>query len=170
MSLLVINDAMVLIHLAKITVLETCCGHFGEMMIPPRVFEETVTAGKKQRHADATLIEALVDQGKIRVKPVAEKALLEKAQAFNIDGGEAEAVALYWQEKAGLLATDDDNVRGKKELLKLRLIGTPAILLSLFNDKKIGAEKTKEAVRKLRKIGWFGGEVLDKVLREVEKA
>lgn len=51
--------------------------------------------------------------------------MIAKANAFNIQRGEAEAVALYWQEEADLLATDDDNVRRKKDALRIKTIGTP---------------------------------------------
>jgi len=54
-------------------------------------------------------------------------------------------------------------------LLEINIIGTPSIILTLFNSRKIGAEKAKQAINNLRKIGWFSSEVLDKILMEVEK-
>ncbi|HLC79378.1 MAG TPA: hypothetical protein VJG83_03015 [archaeon] len=166
--MLVIKDSMVLIHLAKITLLETACSYFGKVEIPQAVFNETVEKGEEKGHADATLIANVIKNAGIKVKKV-KPELIKKANDFNIYGGEAEALALYWQEKANLLATDDDNVRGKKDLLNLRLIGTPAIILMLFNSKKIDSKKAKQSTAKLRKIGWFSGEVTDYILREVEK-
>ncbi len=156
-----------MIHLAKITLLEKCCSFFGQVIIPQEVFEETVTAGLKQGYPDASLIQALVSGGQIGVKTVTERGLLERAYQCNIKGGEAEAVALYWQEKAGLLASDDDNVRKKKEALDIALIGTPAILLSLYRKKLISRQKALEAVKTLKKIGWFSTAVLDMVVLEV---
>jgi len=166
--MLLVNDAMVLIHLAKITLLETACAFFDQVIIPEMVFDETVKAGKQKGYSDAFLIERTVNAGKIKVKAVKEKKLLKKANDFNVFGGEAEAVALYWQEKAGLMASDDDNVRNKKEILEINLIGTPAILLSLYKNKKIEAEKARQSIARLRKIGWFSSQVLDKILMEVE--
>lgn len=167
--MLVVKDSMVLIHLAKITLLETACAYFGKVEIPEKVYNETVVAGKEKGHEDAVLIESAIKTGAIGVKKVQKPGLVKKANDFNIYGGEAEALALYWQEKAGLLATDDDNVRAKKEALGLRLIGTPAIIMRLFNGKKIGPEKARQSVAKLRKIGWFSGEVMDRILNGVEK-
>ena len=124
--------------------------------------------GKAKNHPDAIVIQGTISKGMVNVVVVKNTELLQKAHEFNIQGGEAEAVALYWQEKAELLATDDDNVRGKKELLDLNLIGTPAIILKLFKDKKIDAKKAKQSAEKLRKIGWFSSEVIDRIIMEVE--
>jgi len=167
--MLVVKDSMVLIHLAKITLLETACTYFGSVEIPEKVFNETVIIGKEKGHEDAVLIESAIKSGAIKVRKVKKPELVKKANDFSIHGGEAEALALYWQEKADLLATDDDNVRRKKEFLDLKLIGTPAIILRLFNSKKIDSKKTKQSVTKLRKIGWFSSEVTDRILNEVEK-
>ncbi|MFH1256821.1 MAG: hypothetical protein V1494_06035 [Candidatus Diapherotrites archaeon] len=167
--MLVVNDAMVLIHLAKISLLEKSCRHFKEVLIPELVFAEAVSTGKEKGYADSFLIERLVKEKWIKVKGVSKKQLVKNANNFNIFGGEAEAVALYWQENAGLLVSDDDNVRSKKAVLGLNLIGTPSIILALFKVKAIDSGKTAEALNKLRKIGWFGSQVLDKILLEVEK-
>jgi len=169
LHMLVVNDAMVLIHLAKVTLLLKSCEYFKQVIIPPLVFDETVSAGKEKGYGDAILIESIIKTGKIKVKEVRRKDLIDRANAFNVFGGEAEAAALYWQEQADMIACDDDNVRSKKELLEINIIGTPSIILTLFNSRKIGAEKAKQAINNLRKIGWFSSEVLDKILMEVEK-
>jgi len=167
--MLVVKDSMVLIHLAKTTLLETSCAYFGKVDIPTQVFRETVEAGNAKNYLDARIIQNAISKGIINVRGIKNKKLLLRAQDFNIQGGEAEAVALYWQEKADLLATDDDNVRGKKDLLELKLIGTPAILLKLFRDNKIDGKKAKQSAEQLRKIGWFNSEVIDRIIMEVEK-
>ncbi len=41
---------------------------------------------------------------------------------------------LYWQESADFLATDDDNVREKRILLELDLIGAPVIIWKLLKN------------------------------------
>jgi predicted nucleic acid-binding protein len=166
---LVVKDSMILIHLAKITLLESSCNFFGRVKIPELVFEETVKIGKQRGFEDAFLIEELVRNGTIKTKNVLKKGLVKKANQFNVFGGEAEALALYWQEKADFLATDDDNVRKKKEILGISLIGTPAIILALYQKKIINAEKIKQALQKLKKIGWFSPEIIDRILLEVEK-
>jgi predicted nucleic acid-binding protein len=166
---LLVKDSMVLIHLAKMSLLEKSCDFFGKVIVPQKVFEETVNAGKEKGFADAFLIEKTINNKKIAVIGIKKGELTRKANEFNIFGGEADAVALYWQERAGLLASDDDNVRSKKDALGINLIGTPAILLALYNKKAIDAEKALQSIQTLRKIGWFSSHILDKSIEEVKK-
>lgn len=164
---MIIKDSMVLIHLSKITLLEKACDHFKDVAIPPLVYKEAVESGKS--HPDMKIINDLVTKKKIKVRNVKNKKLIEKANQFNIQRGEAECVALYWQEKAKFLATDDDNVRKKSDLIGINVIGTPSIALRLYKGNVIDRKKLEGSISKLRKIGWFSGAVLDKILMEDKK-
>lgn len=161
--MLVVKDAMVLIHLAKLTLLETTCRYFGAVAIPTKIKSETVDTGQEHGYPDATVIREVLEDGHIDVCDVTESALVERANEYNIQGGEAHALALYWERNADLLATDDDNVRKKETLLDIDVIGTPAILLELFDVEEIGIEKLQTAVEQLRTIGWFSTAVLDTI-------
>lgn len=164
---MIIKDSMVLIHLAKITLLEKSCDYFREVIIPIEIHKE-ILRGSYKGYMDAKIIEELIEIKKIKIKPVTKEELLQKAREFNIFGGEAEAVALYWQEKAYYLATDDDNIRKKAIILNLNLIGTPSIIINLFKENKINKEKYLQSINELRKIGWFNSEVIDKMKMEVK--
>lgn len=161
---MIIKDSMVLIHLAKISLLAKSCDYFRDVIIPQLVYDETSKTEKD--YPEIKIINELIEKKKMKVKKVTDMLLLEKANQYNIQRGEAESVALYWQEKADFLATDDDNVRKKKIVLDLNVIGTPAIILKLYNEKIIDKDKLKEGVSQLRKIGWFSNAILDKVLME----
>lgn len=163
-----VADAMVLIHLAKTTVLERACEHFAPVLAPPAVRDE-VLAGKRRGHTDATLVEGLVKEGAIQVREVTDATLRARAGQLNLQGGEAEAVALCWQEGVRRLATDDDNVRRKRLILGLDVVGTPAMLLALYKAGRIDRAKLSAALDELERIGWFGQPVLDKVRLEVER-
>jgi predicted nucleic acid-binding protein len=162
---MLVKDTMIVIHLAKLTLLAKSCEHFKPVLIPDEVSKE-LRAGRQRGYEDAIVAEDLIKVGKLRVKRVHDKALLKKAEEFNVHGGEAEALALYWQEGADYLATDDDNVRKKAVLLSLKVIGTPAMILTLFKAKVISKEKFIESTQGLRKIGWFSSAVIDTMLRE----
>lgn len=165
----VVKDSMVLINLAKITLLAASCSHFKHVMISAGVYEETVIAGKKKSMPDAALIDNLVRESSIEVRKIRDMQLLAMANEFNIYGGEAESLALYKQEDADFLISDDYNLRKKKEALNANIIGSLAVILRLRKSKRIDAIKFKESVEKIRKIGWFSNAVLDKVLQEGEK-
>ena len=164
---MIVKDSMVLIHLAKLTVLEKSCIYFKKVIIPNLVLNE-VKKGIESGFEDATLINNLIKNKKIAVHNVKNKNLIKKANSFNVQRGEAEALVLYWEKKAELLATDDDNLRKKKELLEINIIGTPAIVLRLYKEKSIDKSKAKQCINKLREIGWFHAAILDKMLMEVE--
>jgi len=162
---MVVADAMVVIHLAKMTLLGTCCEYFKLVVIPQEVQRE-VLAGKAKGYGDATLVEELLHAKRLVVKLVRKKELLRRAREFNLQRGEAEAVALCWQEQADRLASDEDSVRRKAAVLGVELIGTPAILLTLYREQRIDREKFTESLAELRKIGWFSNAVIDKILLE----
>lgn len=165
--MIIIKDAMVLIHLAKLSILEKSCVYFNKVLIPQAVHQE-ILEGKEKNLSDAPIILGLVQNKKIIIKQIKDNNLIKKANQFNIQRGEAEAVALYWQEKANIIATDDDNVRKKKILLGINIIGTPVIILKLFKEKIIDENKAEQCISELRKIGWFSSAVLDKILMEVK--
>lgn len=165
----VVKDSMVLINLAKTILLENSCDYFKMVMIPNSVFEETVIVGKKKGFEDALIIEKLIKNKKIIVKQIKDKNLLKMTYEFNIYGGEAESLALYKQEKANLLISDDYNLRKKKDLVNANIIGSLAVILKLRENKKIDKNKFVNSIEKMRKIGWFSNSVLDKVLMEGEK-
>ncbi len=165
--MIVVKDAMVLIHLAKLSLLRTSCEALGEIVIPKKIEKETVERGKQKNHPDAILIEELIENNTIEVNKVKNKKLIKRAKDFNIQGGEAEAVALYWEKNADYLATDDDNVRTKRKLLDLDLISTISILINLFKDEEIGRNKLEESLKMLNEIGWFSTAVLDRAKMEV---
>lgn len=165
--MLVVKDSMILIHLAKTSVLENSCKFFEEVIIPRKVWKETVEIGKMRKYPDAALIKELIEKDRIDVVDVEEKELIDRARKFNIQGGEAEAVALYWEKDADILAMDDDNVRSKAALLNLNLVGTLPILVKMFRADRISEEKVARSLDILQDIGWFSTAVLDKTRVEV---
>ena len=164
---MIIKDAMVVIHLAKMTLLGTSCDYFQHVVIPEAVHRE-ILEGQEKGYEDVRLVEELIKTRKLQVKRIRDEQLLKRAKAFNLQRGEAEAVALFWQEHADYVASDDDNLRRKAVVLHLKLIGTPAIVLKLCQEKLIDESKLRASLRELRKIGWFSAAVIDKLLMEAQ--
>ena len=164
---MIVKDSMVVIHLAKITLLEASCERFKPVVVPEEVYRE-ILKGKKKGYEDVPVIEGLIAAGSLSVRSVRDKKLLKKSAQFNVQGGEAEALALYWQEKADYLASDDDSLRKKAVLLDLRLIGTPAIILKLYQERRIEKSKLQSSLQALRRIGWFSNAVIDRILLEAK--
>ncbi|MFH1587713.1 MAG: hypothetical protein ABIA76_00045 [Candidatus Diapherotrites archaeon] len=160
---------MVLILLAKITVLEKASEQFKNIIIPEKVFEEVVIKGKEKKYEDSLIIEKIIKEGKIKVVKVKKKKLIERINDFNVQGGEAEAIALYWETKAEFLLCDDNNVRKKEAILELNLLGTPSIILELYKKKKITKEKALNSIEQLKKDSWFNQSIIDYLYLEVLK-
>jgi len=163
----IVKDSMVLIHLAKLSLLEKSCDFFKKVIIPELV-EQEINEGKTKGFPDAVKIFNLISDKKIKVEKIKDKELIKKVNQFNIQRGEAEVIALYWESRADIIATDDDNIRKKKLMLNIKIIGTPAIILNLYRHKIITKNKLEECVVELRKIGWFSNAILDTILMEAK--
>ncbi|MFZ3167890.1 MAG: hypothetical protein WA130_09775 [Candidatus Methanoperedens sp.] len=167
--MLIVKDSMILIHLAKMQILADSCRHFGSVLIPTKVYEETVINGKKKGHPDSLIIEQTVTNNLIKIKGVKNKKKVDDLRIFGLHLGEAEAIALYFQEKAQLLATDDDTCRKNRIILGINIIGSPAIVIMLFKNSLITRNKALDCISSLETIGWFDIEVINKMKQQIEK-
>lgn len=165
--MLVIKDSMILIHLAKMSVLESACNFFKEVLIPRKVFEETVLMGKEKEYPDAIIIEELIKENLIVVKEIRNKEKLDSVEKYGLGAGEAEAVMLYHQENADFLFTDDDVCRKYRGMLNVNVLGTPAIIMILFQNNIITHAKAIQSINLLSEIGWFERELLFELTQKI---
>lgn len=163
--MLVVKDAMVIIHFAKANVLRESCAFFHKVYIPELVLNEVI----KGEFQDTKTIRDCIEQNLLQVKKIVNKKFISLANQYNIFRGEAEAVALCWELKADALATDDYQVRKKESLLKIKIVGTPALLLWLYREKALAKEQLIAAIQCLRSNAWINSTVWDKIQLEVEK-
>lgn len=159
----IVADSMVLIHLAKITLLESLC-QCCEVKIPKEVYQETAVG----EFPDAVICKNLAGKNKIKVMEASTK-IVNELEKFSIVKGEAEAVALFKEGKADIIATDDNVVRKNSAVLDLKLIGTPALIKWMFRERKIPRDKALKSLSELKKIGWFEAGMIDRIIVEVEK-
>ena len=167
--MLIVKDSMILIHLAVGGVLKESCLLFERVIIPNQVHKEVVEKGIKNRHPDAFIIQKLEKEGYIKVVAVTEADLMEELKNYGLRGGELEAVTLYMQEKADLIASNDDKVRKLRIILDLDLISSPEIIFMLAKTKRISKDKAVDCLDALKRIGWFTTNVIDSIQAEVEK-
>lgn len=166
--MIVIKDSMILIHLAKMAILADSCRHFGNVLIPVKVYEEAVLKGQEKGHPDALVIERTIKEDLIKIKEVVDKKKVDNLRLFGLHLGEAEAVALYFQDGARYLATDDDTCRKNRILLGINIIGSPAIVISLFKKGRLTKRKTIDCISALETIGWFDINVIQEMRRQIE--
>ena len=64
--MIVVKDAMVLIHLAKLSILEKSCNYFKEVLIPELVYKE-ILEGKEKDFSDVPIVIDLIKNKKIKI-------------------------------------------------------------------------------------------------------
>lgn len=156
----VVSNSSPIIHLAKIDQLNLLSGFFGELLIPPAVYEECITEGKGRPEV------ARIKQASwLRVAPVGNQNLITLLNA-EVDRGEAEAIALALETQASLILLDDADAREKARLYHLKMTGLLGILLRARKSGKIvSLSKMLDA---LRNTGfWLSVRLTDRLLREV---
>jgi predicted nucleic acid-binding protein len=167
--MLVVKDSMVLIHLASTGVLQEACTMFGGVVIPPAVDREVVERGIERDYPDAYMVQRLVREKYIHVMQVVDKKLMDELEKFGLKGGELESVTLFFQEKADLIASNDDKVRKLRLILDLSLISSPEIVYMMAKRSVIKKEKAIDCLSQLKEIGWFSSAVIDIIVEEVGK-
>lgn len=167
--MLIVKDSMILIHLAVGGVLREACIMFGEVIIPHAVHKEVVERGIETQHAGAHIVQKLEKEGHIKVVAVTQTTLIDEMKNYGLRGGELETVVLYFQEKADLIASNDDKVRRLRLVLNLDLISSPEIVFMLVKNGVIAKQRAVECLDELKRIGWFSRNVLDSIIAEVEK-
>ena len=80
-----------------------------------------------------------------------------------------EVVTLYFQEKADLIASNDDKVRRLRLILNLDLVSSPEIVFMLVKNGAISKSKAIECLLEFNKIGWFSNHVIDSIITEVNR-
>ncbi len=167
---IVISDSSSLILITRLEILDLLIEVFGIIYIPEAVYVEAVEKGKTLKKLDAFTIEKEINDKKIfieKIKNLKEKTNLK--QNFNIHDGEAEAIVLYLEKKADLLATDDYRTEKVSKILKIKFFNTPAFLLRCFENKTLSKEKILLKFEKLSQIGWYKKQVLKEFIIKIER-
>ena len=167
--MLVVKDSMILIQLAATSVLQEACVMFGRVIISPSVHKEVVEKGIERSRPDAYVVKKLEDSKHIGVVSVVDRRLMTELSKYGLKGGELDSVSLYFQEKADLIASNDDKVRGLRLVLNLNLISSPEIVLVMARRRAIPKDKALDCLWQLKRIGWFSPDVIDIAVEEVRK-
>ena len=156
----IVSHSSPIIHLAKIDQLGLLTDFFGELIIPPAVYEECIVDGKGRPEV------ARIKQASwLRVVEVTNRNLVTLLNA-EVDRGEAKAIALALETQASLILLDDAEAREKARLYHLKMTGLLGILLRARKSGKI--QSLAENLDALRHSGfWLNARLTDCLLREV---
>ena len=163
---MVIFDSSTLILLARTEVLEVFISNFsGQVFMPEKVKEEVLI-----KDGEETLqVAALIDGGSIGVLSVDDRKLLQKLMDdFNMDLGEAEAIALALKKKGAAVATDDKNAIRACKLLKIDFITALAVLIRAAEKKLLSKSEALLKLERLESIGRYKKSIIADARRQIK--
>ena len=140
-----VADTGILIWLAKYNNLHLLKELYGQIEIPNKVFEESVTAGKSNGYPDAEIIESSVINEDITVKDTRiSENINEMEQVFNckLGAGEREAITLALENNSLLLINDDEAAT----IANLLGVKTKGVLFILLKSVKLGLLNKNETL------------------------
>lgn len=163
---MIIFDSSTLILLARADILDLFLDSFDDsIVIPEMVRLELTTAGKE----DTRSILRHIEGKRISVVRVKNTALVKKLMDdLSIDVGEAEALVLAIERKAGILATDDRNAIRACKILKLEFITAISVLIRAVEKGLLDREEGLAKLSRLQSIGRYGKAIIDDAARKIE--
>lgn len=158
---LVMNSSTTIL-LAKTNLLRMIDEQFDDVAIPQEVYREAVEEAKRLGYDDAAITEKEVKDKRLKVKRIKDEKMVRRfMQDFSMRRGESETVVLALEEKADLLATDDYQCMKACRALDMPFTQAISLIVALFESKKIGREKTLEAMERLSDYGWYADWIIE---------
>ncbi|MFW6196015.1 MAG: hypothetical protein ACOC5D_01640 [Thermoplasmatota archaeon] len=151
-------DASTLILLAKIELLGKLSEEI-DIVIPETVKKE---ATAKKEAFDSKLIQSLINKGNIIIKPVDKSSTIkELMKDFNMHKGEASVLALFNEQKAELIATDDGQLIKAAKVMSIPFASSITFLIRSKQKGLIEKEIALEKLKKLEKYGWYKARIIE---------
>jgi len=155
---IVVSDAPPLINLARVQQFELLAAFYGQVIIPRAVYDEVVVRGQGHDGSaevqSASWIEIREPQDDLAVQSLAAE----------LGRGEASAIILAKERRAGLLLIDEIRGRRVAQQLGLKVLGTLGILARAKREGRI--PNLRQVLNLLRARGtWIGEELYEEVLR-----
>ena len=134
-------------------------------IIPQEVYNEAVIKGKKVKSKDSYLIENKINKNIIKVKKVKDKKRVNKIiNEFGLAKGETEAIVLFLEERADILAIDDHKAINVCKIYKIPFMTALTFVINAFNTKLIMENEAKEMIQDLGVYGRYKDELIYKAL------
>ena len=152
------SNTSTLVLLAKIGCLE----HFIEISpiiwIPGQVKREALF---DQDSYYARLIQKLIDSKKIIIAPIKTAKIAHIMSQFRLDEGESATYALFNDKRHKAILTDDGEFIKLCKLEKIPFMCAMAVVIRLFEKKKISKDDALGKLENLHKIGRYTKEIYE---------
>jgi len=156
-------DGIALLLLTKTGIIENAINFYNIILTP--LLAEEIERQKKDNEPEAHIILNLINTGKISVENV---SVNKDLMLYGLYGIELEIVSHFLNGNCNFILSDEVIIRANREILKLKVVSTPAFILNLFNKKFISKEKAIDAFIILRKEKWFNYCIIDECIRIVK--
>ena len=157
--MIVVSNTSPITNLAAVGQLAVLQQLYEKVVIPPAVYSELTGMGAGQ--PGALEVQTL---GWIETRPVTDRVLVTALQ-MELDEGEAEAIALAVELKAGLVLLDERRGRAVASRLGLRFIGLLGVLIEAKQKGGIPAVKPVLDELVVRAGFWVSQRLYARVLR-----
>lgn len=129
----VVSNTSPVSNLATIGRLDVLRERFGEVLIPPAVWQEL---GRLEHFGAKRAVDGAANAGWLKVQTLSNHQLA-RALGSALDPGESEAIALAVESSADLLVMDESAGRAASRSLGVPLTGTIGLLLKEKRDGRI---------------------------------
>lgn len=159
------SNTSTLVLLAKVGCLESFMELSPPIEIPSEVKKEALF--EKDSYY-ARLIEKLIQEKKISIA-VVKKGIKNKIMSeFRLDEGESAAYALFDDKRHKAILTDDGELIKLCKLEKIQFICAMAVVIRLFEKKKLPKEETINKLEELNRIGRYSKKLYEHFKMEVK--
>lgn len=162
---MLVSNTSTLVLLAKVGCLETFIEISPTIEIPVQVKKEALF-DKDSYYA--RLIQKIIQDKKIKIVPVKETEITKIMLHFRLDEGEAAAYIMFNNKKHKAILTDDHELIKLCKLEKVPFICAMAVVITLFEKKKLTKEETINKLEKLHEIGRYSKELYEHFKSEVK--
>src|SRR3989338_10308080 len=160
-----VSNTSTLVLLAKVGCLEAFMELSPPIEIPREVKKEALF--EKDSYY-ARLIEKLIQEKKIRIAVVKKDITNKIMSEFRLDEGESAAYALFDDKKHKAILTDDGELIKLCKLEKIPFVCAMAVVIRLFEKKKLSKEMALSRLENLHEIGRYSKGLYEHFKSEVK--
>lgn len=150
-----ISNTSTLILLAKVQSLSTLLDDIKKLTIPKIVYQELVMKDS----FEVLLIKKEIQKKRIIMIEIDKRSYSTALKEFRLDKGEAAAYALFKKIKGKAIFTDDRELIKLCKIEEIPFICAMAIIIKLYNKKKLDKKQTIEKLDKLNGYGRYSKEI-----------
>ncbi len=162
---MLVSNTSTLVLLAKVKCLDAFIEISPVIEIPAQVKQE-VLFEKSSYYAKQ--IQKLINDGKIRIATANKNQITSIMSQFKLDKGEAATYALFNIKKHDAVLTDDGELIKLCKLEKVPFICAMAVVIILFEKKKLSKEEAMSKLEDLHIIGRYSERLYNYFKSEVK--